>query len=136
VLDDRADGHGSAGLDVGRDLLQLREVLLVDALDEHIHDAAARQPDGEGVVVAHPVPFQRGHAVGHHLLRRLVDRALDAAAGHAADRLSAGPHEHRRPRGPRGRPPGRDDGAHPDALALPPPGEQLVHHLTHRTAPP
>ena len=92
-----ATATGSCARIDGDHLGQLGERRRVDRLDEDVDDAAAGQPDGERVVVADAVALQHRLAAGQHLLRQLVDRALDAAAGDAADRLAVG----RRPPSPR-----------------------------------
>src|SRR3954465_4993265 len=104
-------------------------------LDEDVQDAAAGQADGEGVVVADAVPLQ-GHLAGlDGVLRLLVDRALDAAAGDAADRCPVRTDQHRGAgRAGRGAP-RRHDGAHADGLPRLPPTDQVVEHVTHPRTP-
>ena len=97
-VDDGRDRDRLVRPDRGHHVRQLGERRRVDRLDEDVDDAAAGQPDRERVVVADAVPLQDRLAAGHHLLRELVDRALDAAAGHAADRLAVGGHRPSRPR--------------------------------------
>ena len=82
----------------------------VHLLDEHVDDPAAGQADGERVVVADAVALQHRTAVREDLLAELVDRALDAAAGDAADRLAVRADQHRRAGLARRRLAGADDG--------------------------
>jgi hypothetical protein len=96
----RAVDHGGdrdrlVGLYRGGDLGQFGEPLLVDRLDENVDDPAAGQADGEGVVVADPVALKDRLAASHDRRGQLVGRALDAAAGHAADDLAPGGHGER-----------------------------------------
>ena len=58
MLDDRGDRDRTAGLDVGRDVLQLGECLAADLLDVHVEDPAAGEADGEGLVVGDAVPLE------------------------------------------------------------------------------
>ena len=60
-------------------------------LDEDVEDPAAGQADGERVVVGDAVPLQDRPPGRDDLLGQVVDRALDAAAGDAADRLAVRP---------------------------------------------
>ena len=69
-------------------LAQLRVRRPVDPLDEDVDDPAAGESDCEGRLVAHAVPLQHRLARREDLLAELVDRALDAAARHTADRLA------------------------------------------------
>ena len=132
MLDHGGDGDRPRGLDVGRDLGQLGEGLLRHLLHEDVQDPAAGETDREGVVVGDPVPLEHWLAVGHDLLREVIDRVLHASAGHRPptrrDRRAW-----RRPAGA-GRLPGAHDGAHADHLASPPPGQQVGQNLTHRRA--
>ena len=68
------------------------------------------RPDGEGVVVGDAVALQHRPPVVADLLPELVDRALDAAARHAADRLAVRADQHRRAGLARGRAVGADHG--------------------------
>jgi hypothetical protein len=56
--DDGRDGDRLARVDRRGDLAELGERLAVDHLDEHVEDAAAREPDGERVLVADAVPLK------------------------------------------------------------------------------
>ena len=136
VLDDRGDGHRAAGRDVVGDGAELGEGLPRDRLDEDVEDAAAREPDGEGVVVGDAVPLEHRGAALDHLLRQLVDGPLDTATGDRADRLATRPEEHRGAGRPRRGAEGRDDGADADGLPGPPPVHQLVQDVTHARPPP
>ena len=136
VVDDRGDGDRATGVDGVGDGAELGEGLRRDRLDEDVEDAAAGQADREGVVVGDAVPLQHGGARGHDLLAELVDRALDAAAGHGPHGLAAGPDEHRGAGWARRRPEGCHDGADPDRLAGVPPLHQLGKHVTHVRPPP
>ena len=62
----------------------------------------------------------------------VVDRALDAAAAHAADRLAGRRHGHRRPRRAGRGLPGPHDGGQPEAAALLVQPTDVGDHLTHR----
>ena len=86
-------------------------------LDEDVEDAAAGQPDRERVVVADAVALQHRRAGRDDLLGQLVDRALDAAAGDAADGLAAGPTSIDAPGWRGAERHVRDDGADADGLA-------------------
>jgi len=81
VLDHRGDRDGAARLDVLGDRTELGEALGAHGLDEDVEDAAAGQPDGDGVVVADAVALEHRSPAGHHRLRQLVDGRLDTAAG-------------------------------------------------------
>src|SRR3984957_20927095 len=81
------DRHRLAPLHGRGDLAELRETCLIDPLDEDVDDPAAGQPDGERVVVADPVGLEDGRTGLADLERQLVDGALHAATGHAADDL-------------------------------------------------
>src|SRR5262249_37659960 len=87
-------GHADrlTGVDRGGHVTELREYLLADRLDEDIDDAAAGEPHRQRGVVADPVPLQHRLAALADLLGQLVDRALDAPAGHAADDFPSGGH--------------------------------------------
>jgi hypothetical protein len=60
----------------------------IEAVDEDVHGAAAREPDLEGLLVGDPVGLEPRLAPGKHLPGLAVDRRLDAAArdraGHVA----------------------------------------------------
>ena len=126
---------GSCRVDRLGDLAELGERLPGDRLDEHVEDAAAGQADGERVVVADAVALERRHAGLDDVLGLLVDRALDAAAGDAADRGAVGADEHRGARRRGAERQVADDRAHPDGLPRLPPADQVVEHLTHSIYP-
>ena len=81
MLDHYGDGDWPTGSDVGGDVLELGEGLLVDAFDEDVDDPAARQADGEGVVVGHAVPLEHRYAGPEDLLPEVEHCSLHAAAG-------------------------------------------------------
>ena len=105
----------------------------VGGLHEHVEHAAAGEADGEGVVVAVAVALPLGLAAGEHVGRGLVDRALDAAAGDAADRLAVGAHGHRRAGRARRAAAGADDGGQAERGAGRDPGLQLRRRCHART---
>ena len=78
-----------------------------------------------------PYRWSIGVPVCDDLLGELVDRALDAAAGDAADRGAVRADQHRRPGWRGADAPGRHHGGHADRFARPPPALQVVQHLTH-----
>ena len=95
-----------------------------------------QEPDRERVVVGDAVPLEDRLPGLDHGLRQLVDRALDAPAGHRPDRGAVRADQHGRPRRSRRGLEGRDDGADADGLAGPPPLQQLGQHVTHGRPPP
>ena len=117
MFDHRGDGNGAAGLDIGRDVSELRECLLRHLLYEDIENPTARQADSEGVVVADAVALQHRVAVIDHLLRKRVDRGLYAASRDRSHRRVIGPNQHGRTGLPGRRTPSADDSAHTDGLA-------------------
>jgi hypothetical protein len=98
--DDGGDGHGFLGFDTAQDAGQFRPRFTVHALDEDIEDSSAGESYGEGVIVAHAVRLEARRAIGQHLLAEVVERSLDAAAAHGADRLTARRDDHRGARWP------------------------------------
>ena len=83
-----------------------------DRFDEDVDDAAAGEPDGEGVVVADAVTLRAAALPSaHHVVGQFVDRALDAAAGNRPAHGAVRRNDHRRTRRPRGGPEGANDGA-------------------------
>ena len=80
MFDHGGDGDRPAGLNVGRNIGELRERLLRDLLNEDVKNPAAGQADCEGVIVADAVALQHGVAVIDDLLRKSVDRRLHTAS--------------------------------------------------------
>jgi hypothetical protein len=117
MFDHRCDGNGTAGLDVGRNISELRERLLRHLLYEDIENPTARQADSKGIVVADAVALQHGVAVIDHLLRKRINRRLHAASRYRSHRRVIGPNQHGRTGLPGRRTPRADDGAHTDGLA-------------------
>ena len=108
----------------------------VDRSHQDVEDAATGEPDRESVVVTDAVRLQDGDAVAQHLLGDLVDRSLDASAGHASDDLAGGADGHRGARLPGCGLPCPDDRPDADRFAGPPPGLELGQHVTHRRSRP
>ena len=97
AVHDLGHGGGPAPDGVGEGGGEVRLGGGVDALDEDVEFAAAGQSDGEGVVVRVAEPGAlRSAPVAEHLSAQFVDRALDAAAGDAADRVAVLVHRDRR----------------------------------------
>ena len=85
--------------------------LAVHLLDVHVEDPAAGQPGRERVVVGDAVPLEDRLPGLDHGLRELVDRTLDAAAGHRPDGGAVVPTSMDAPARRRRGLEGRDDGA-------------------------
>ena len=131
-VDERGDGHRLARSRIASSTSPSSGKRRgVDRLDEDVDDAAAGQPDRERVVVADAVALQHRHPGGHDLLGQLVDRALDAAAADAADRLAVVGHRHRGAGLARRGLPRRDHRRQPERRVPPPEPLQLVDHVTH-----
>ncbi len=97
AIDDLSHRDRPALSDLGAYDGEVRLCCGVDALDEDVEFAAAGQSDGEGVVVGVAEPGAPGTGVlPEHLSAQFVDRALDAAAGDAADRVAVLVHRDRR----------------------------------------
>ena len=114
-----------------RDRGQLREGGTRHRLGEDVDDSAARQADGEGVVVGDAVALQLGPSGLDHLTGQLVDRGLDAATrNRACDRAVGGDHHGGACR-PRRRLHGAHDGGHTGGTTGPPYRDQIVEHIAH-----
>ena len=104
----------------------------VDVLDEDVEFAAAGQSYGEGVVVRVPEPGAlRGAPVAEHLSAQFVDRALDAAAGDAADRVAVLVHRERRTYRQGCAAGDVDDGGQGEGACLAAPAVQCVRDVQH-----
>ena len=100
-----------------------------DRFDEDIDDPAAGQPDGECIVVGDAVALQERRVAGAHGGREVVDRTLDATAGHRADRGPVRADEHRRTGWTRGRSEGADHRADADDVAGLAPPQAWMHRV-------
>jgi hypothetical protein len=125
----RGRGDRPAGGDRVQDLVQPGQRGL--RLDQQLDRAAAGETDLERVVVAHSVRLGLRLSGLDHLAGGLVDRALDAAAGDAAQHLAGGRDGHRRARLPGRRTPSAHDGGHRERHALGAPGPQAVGDVPH-----
>jgi hypothetical protein len=85
VVDHGRDRHGMASLYIRENVLELWERGPIDLLDVHVDDPATGQSNGEGIEVGDAVPLQHRRARRQDLLGELIDRALDAAAGHGPE---------------------------------------------------
>src|SRR5690606_27352931 len=130
-LDHRDDGDRLGAAHRVDDVAELGEGLRTDLLHQHVDHAAAGEPDGRVVVVADAVTLQHRDAGVGDLPGQLVHRALDAAAGDAADRVTGGADRHGRAGAPRRPLPGAYHPGHPERPALGPQTGQLVEYVTH-----
>ena len=113
--------------------LEFRKRRARDRFDEDVDDAAAGEPDREGVVVADSVALEPRRAVPHNVGGQFVDRALDAAARHRPAHRAVRRHHHRRSGRPRGGAEGAHDGADTGGATGSPDRHQLAS--TSRTQP-
>jgi hypothetical protein len=116
-------------------LFEFGEVDRIHLLDEHIDDAAAGQPDSEGIIIGDAVALQDGDVVVEHLLAQFENRALHTATRDTADRPLIGGHQHRRSSRAGSRAIGGYHRAYRGRFARAPLRHQFVEHLTHRGPP-
>src|SRR5699024_8656463 len=128
--------HGTPGVDVVRDLVELGERLLGDRLDEDVEDATAGQAHLESVVVADPVPLEHRRTGRGNVLGEFVDRTLDASTRDGAGSRAVVCHHHRRTGRARSRTESPYDRGHAGGPAGTPGRQQVGEHLTHRLPPP
>lgn len=127
-------GHRFAGGDALGDSSQLRPRLVVDALDEHLEDAAACESDGQCTVVAHAEGLVPRDPVGEDLLAHEEQCALDAATAYGANHLTVGRDQHRGAPRLRGGLPGRHHRCKCRVVALPTDGCEPHEHFAHVVA--
>ena len=94
ALDNGRDRDGLLRRDARSDPLELRPGRLVDPLDEHLEDSAAREPDRERIVITHAIRLEPANAVSENVLAHLKECSLDASAAHRSDSLAGVGHEH------------------------------------------
>src|SRR6266852_5247536 len=102
-----------------------------EGLDEDVDLAAAREPDGEGVLVGDPVGDELRLARLEHAPGALVDVGLDAAARDRAGQLAALRHGQLGADRPRRGAPGRHHGRNRHLLAALPPAGDVGQDLLH-----
>ena len=129
--DDGGERDRLAGGDGRCEGSEIGKIPAGDRFDEDIDDPAAGQPDGECIVVGDAVALQERRVAGAHGGREVVDRTLDATAGHRADRGPVRADEHRRTGWTRGRSEGADHRADADDVAGLPPPQQVGQHFPH-----
>ncbi len=136
AVHDLCHGDRTPSVDLGEGRGQMRLGHGIDALDEDVEFAAAGQADGEGVVVgvAEPGPL-RSAPVTEHLPAQFVDRALDAAAGDAADRGAVLVHRDRRTDRQGCAAVHVDDGGQGEGACLAAPAVQCVRDVQHGGSP-
>jgi hypothetical protein len=136
AVHDLCHGDRSPSVDLGEGRDQVWLGCGIDALDEDVEFAAAGQADCEGVVVgvAEPGPL-RSAPVVEHLSAQFVDRALDAAAGDAADRGAVLVHRDRRTDRQRGAAAHADHGGQGEGACLAAPAVQCVRDVEHGGSP-
>jgi hypothetical protein len=133
--DDRGAGDRPLAGDRLVDRLEFGKSAGGDRFDEDVDDPAAGQPHCEGVIVTHAVALEHRNAAADDLLGKFVDRTLDAAAGHAADRHTVCRHGHRGARQPRRAAERGDDGRGRTAATAAAPVEYVGQDLTHDGVP-
>ncbi|MDH6628605.1 hypothetical protein M2271_006438 [Streptomyces sp. LBL] len=136
AVHDLCHGDQSPLCDLGEGRGQVRLGCGIDALDEDVEFAAAGQADREGVVVgvAEPGPL-RSAPVVQHLSAQFVHRALDAAAGDAADRVAVLVHRDRRTDRQGCAAVHVDDGGQGEGASLAAPAVQCVRDVQHVSSP-
>jgi len=108
-----------------------QQAAAADGLDQHVEDPATGEPHGEGLVVADAVGLQHRFTGREHGLRDLVDGALHAPAGDAADDLAVRADRHHGTRLAGRRPADADDRGDGVGRIAVVPRLELVEHLTH-----
>src|SRR5437762_2763019 len=109
--------------------------LVLDALDEDVDLAAARQPDFPRVLVGDPVRDEPRPAARQDLCGLGGDVALDAPAGDRPRQLAALRNRQLRPERARRRPARRNDGRERDGLPFRPPAFDRIKHVAHEAQP-
>jgi len=116
--------QGPTGFQLVGDLVKVREVPPVYALDVHVQDAPAGKSHLERTLVRNAVPAEHRHARSDHVPRELEDFSLDATAGYRPNRTAVRAYEHRSARQIRRGAERRDNRAHADRLTATPPVQQ------------
>ena len=125
------DGDRTMRSDVIATTANWGKVLPRHRLGEDVDDAAAREADGECVVVGDPVAMQFGSPGLDDLVGEFVDSGLHAATGHRARDRAVGSDDHGGAGWTWRRLHGADDGGDARCPAGPPNREQLVEYVTH-----
>ena len=129
----RDDAHEERGV-LGKDRLERRSVQHAHRLDENVDRAAAREPDGEGELVADPIVHDARMVIAQHGHGLLVHGGFDATVAHGARDLLPGSRDQRRTEGTRCGSGDADDGRDRHGVTGGEPLRELGRDLFHRVA--